>query len=86
MILEPGKEGGVAENSPIHKEEKPAADEPDHVLKNKLIKTQGKLIEQMEKRLAETEEKLKISEELADRIRKEDEDAQRGEILKKRAM
>ena len=75
------------DNTYIYKKEVPAKeDEPDHALKDKLIKTQGKLIKQMEKRLAETEEKLKISEELANRIRKEDKDAQRGEILKKRAM
>lgn len=88
MTRKPKKEVGVAEDTPAYnKEEVPVeADGPDHALKDKLIQTQGKLIKQMEKRLAETEEKLKISEKLADRIREEDADEHRGEILKKRAM
>ena len=93
MVLEPEKEGMVAEYPPIYnKEEKPAVDEPDHELKNKLIKTQDKLISQMElidqlkNRLAETEKKLKLSEEIAVRIRENDTAAQRGDVLKKKAM
>jgi len=77
----------------IYKEENPAAaDEPDYALKDKLIQTQDKVISQLEligqlkDSLTEIKEKLKASEKLADRIRKEDEDAHRGEILKKRAM
>jgi len=93
MVLEPEKESGVAENTPIYnKEEKPAEDAADHILKNKLIQTQDKLISQMElidqlkNRLAETEEKLKTSEELADKIRMENENSHRGDILKKKVM
>ncbi len=94
MIRKPEKEGGgEKDNTYIYKKEVPAKeDKPDHALKDKLIKTQDKVISQLEligqlkDSLAETKEKLKISEELANRIRKEDKDAQRGEILKKRAM
>jgi len=93
MILDPEKEGVVAENTPIYnKEEKPAEDAADHILKNKLIQTQDKLISQMElidqlkNRLAETEEKLKASEERAGRLREDNPEAHRGDILKKKAM
>lgn len=92
MTKTPEIESGVAEAPPIYKEEKPAEDEPDHELKNKLIQTQDKLISQMElirqleNRLAETEKKLKLSEERAARTRKEDEEAQRGDILQKKVM
>jgi len=61
-------------------------------LKDKLIQTQGKvinqlnLIGQLKYTLVKTEEKLKASEELADRIRKNDLETQRGDILKKRAI
>jgi len=90
-MLEPEKESVVAEDSPIYKEEKPTKGEPDHILK-KLIQTQDKLISQLElidrlkNRLAEMEEKLKLSEELAAKIRKEDDGVQRGDILKKKVI
>ena len=93
MIRKPEKEGYVAKDAPIYnKKEKLAEDESDHALKDKLIKTQDKVISQLEligqlkDSLAETEEKLKASEELAARIREEDEEAQRDELLKKRAV
>jgi hypothetical protein len=89
MIRKPEIEGVVAEDSPIYnKEEKITEDGYDHILKDKLIKTQDELIDQLKNRLAETEEKLKASEELADKIRTEteNENSHRGDILKKKAM
>lgn len=102
MIRKIENKDGVAEGSPIYKVEKPDIDEPDHddhEFKSKLIQTQGKLIQtqdklisqmelidQLKNRLAETEEKLKVSEEREARIRKEDEEAQREKLLKKRAV
>ena len=77
MTKTPEMEGMVAEDPPIYKEEKQDIDEPDHELKNKLIKTQDELIDQLKNRLAETEEKLKLSEEIAVRIREDDTAAQR---------
>jgi len=94
MTRNPENEVCVAENTLIYnKEEKHTEDAAaDEELKNKLIQTQDeligqlKLIRQLEKRLAETEEKLKASEELADKIRTENENSHRGDILKKKAM
>ena len=89
MKRKPKQECCVAEEKPVYnkknKEEISAEDEPDS-LKDKLIQTQDELINQLKERLAEFEEKLKISEKFAMRTRKDDSVAQRGEILKKRAM
>lgn len=74
------------------KEEMHAEKETDHGLKNKLIQLQDKVIRQLEligqlkDRLAEMEEKLKLSEERSARIRENDPEAHRGDILKKRVI